>query len=257
MNDKVSVIMPCYNSAKHVDNSIKSILEQTYKNFELIITDDSSTDSTYEKLREYEKKDSRVIIKKNIHEKGASGARRTSFQHASGRFIAFLDSDDLWDPKKLEKQIDFIKKNDLSFTYTYYMTLNSSKFYKVPKKITQSNLYLSNFIPCLTVLYDRTKITDIDFPIIKKRNDYAMWIYLFRNNSMEAHCLKECLAYYRDGNNGLSANRFSNIYYAYKNIRSFGKKSFLEAFLMTISHIIFAIIKKSSNWLYNKIMYII
>lgn len=257
MNNKVSVIMPCYNCCKHIGSSIDSVLEQTHKDFELIITDDNSSDSTFKIVEDYAKKDSRIIINKNRYEKGASGARKTSFQCSSGKYIAFLDSDDLWDKRKLEKQIKFIKENDLSFTYTYYKTINSSRFYKVPKKISKQSLYLSNFIPCLTVMFDRSKILDVDFPTIRKRNDYAIWIHLFRNNKLKVGCLEEYLAFYRDGNNGLSSNNLSNIYYAYKNIRLFGNKNLLVAILMTASHVLFAIIKKTSSWLYNKIMYII
>lgn len=121
MNNLVSIIMPSYNTAKYISAAIESILNQTYENWELIIVDDCSTDNTDEILTEYAKKDSRIRYYKNEKNSGAAVARNRALRQAKGKWVAFLDSDDLWEKDKLEKQICFMKKNNYHFSYTNYI----------------------------------------------------------------------------------------------------------------------------------------
>ena len=126
MNDLVSVIMPSYGSEKFISKSIDSVLLQTYDNWELIIIDDCSPDESNKIIKEYLSKDSRIKFVKLEKNSGAAVARNKGIEIAKGRFIAFLDSDDLWLPEKLEKQISFMKDNNLAFTYSSYMLVDET-----------------------------------------------------------------------------------------------------------------------------------
>lgn len=176
----VSIITPCYNSGKFISSMIDSILAQTYKNWELLITDDCSADNTCQIIREYCKQDSRIKLYTLSHNSGAGVARNHSLEHAVGKYIAFCDSDDLWLPEKLEKQISFMKEQDLGFSYTSYLTATEdgriNGIVKCPAEVNYKNIVRGNDIGCLTVLYDARKIHKRFFPNIRKRQDWALWI---------------------------------------------------------------------------------
>ena len=144
MNELVSIIMPSYNTAKFISKTIESVLEQTYKNWELLIVDDCSTDNTDEIVSKYD--DDRIIYLKNKKNSGAAVSRNKALKNAKGKWIAFLDSDDLWYPTKLEEQIKYMKKNKYSFSYTSYEEIDENDVtngVKVtgPKKITKMGMY--------------------------------------------------------------------------------------------------------------------
>lgn len=180
MGELVSIIMPSYNTAKYIAESIQSVLDQTYKNWELIIVDDFSTDNTDEIVRPF-LVDERIHYLKNELNSGAAVSRNRALREAKGRWIAFLDSDDLWMPEKLEKQISFMETNDYSFSYTEYeeIDVNGNKtgvYVTGPKKITKAGMFNYCWPGCLTVMYDKEVIGLIQIVDIKKNNDYAMWL---------------------------------------------------------------------------------
>ena len=201
MGELVSIIMPSYNTAKYIAESIQSVLDQTYKNWELIIVDDFSTDNTDEIVRPF-LVDERIHYLKNELNSGAAVSRNRALREAKGRWIAFLDSDDLWMPEKLEKQISFMETNDYSFSYTEYeeIDVNGNKtgvYVTGPKKITKAGMFNYCWPGCLTVMYDKEVIGLIQIVDIKKNNDYAMWLKACR----KANCylLDEELSKYRRG----------------------------------------------------------
>ena len=252
MNNKVSIVMPCFNAEKFLKHSIQSVLKQSHSNFELLIVNDGSKDNSLDILKEYARRDKRIILLNNRYEKGASGARRTAYDKASGRFLAFLDSDDIWKKEKLKKQISFMLKNELSFCYSHYETIDRKITYHAPKIITFEKLLFTNFIPCLTVIIDLKTLPHIDFPSIKKRNDYAIWLSIFeKNKTVRSGCCNMHLAFYRENNYGLSSNKLSNIYFAYKNIRSHGKQNIISSVFFTFFHAVIALLKKVSPKSYN------
>ena len=160
MNNKVSVITASYNCAKFIEESIKSVLNQTYDNLELIIVDDCSTDNTEEIVNEYIKKDSRIKFYRLNNNSGAAVARNKGLDEATGRFIAFLDSDDIWDKQKLEKQINFMQTNNYGFSFTSYRLIDENggllnKEIRVPNEITYKKLLKNTIIGCLTVIIDK------------------------------------------------------------------------------------------------------
>lgn len=199
MKDLVSIIMPSYNTARYISESIESVLSQTYTNWELIIVDDCSTDNTDDIVKPY-LEDNRIKYLKNEKNSGAAISRNYALREAKGRWIAFLDSDDLWLPQKLEKQIEFMEKNNYSFSYTAYEQIDeASQNLNIqvwgPKKINKRGQYNFCWQGCLTVMYDAEKIGLIQIEDLKKNNDYAMWLKVIK----KANCylLGECLAKYR------------------------------------------------------------
>ena len=200
----VSVIMPSYNTEKYIAESIRSVQNQTYQNWELIIVDDCSTDKTntvVESLME----DTRIRFLRNDHNSGAAVSRNYALREAKGRWIAFLDSDDLWTADKLEQQLRFMEKNHYSFVYTNYeeMDADGNKTgvrVTGPKRITEKGMFCYCWPGCLTVMYDRQKIGDIQIKDIKKNNDYAMWLKACKKS--DCYLLPQTLAYYRRGRAG-------------------------------------------------------
>lgn len=199
----VSIIMPSYNTASFIEETIQSVLNQTYTNWELIIVDDCSTDNTDEVLENF--KDSRIRYFKNDKNSGAAVSRNKALREARGQWIAYLDSDDLWMPEKLEKQIHFMETNGYAFSYTNYeeIDVNGNKTgvsITGPKKITKTGMFNYCWPGCLTVMFDANKIGLIQIEDIKKNNDYAMWLKVCR----KANCylLDETLGQYRKGRVG-------------------------------------------------------
>lgn len=206
MNDLVSIITPSYQTGAYIGETIKSVQAQTYANWEMIIVDDCSTDDTDEVVLPF-LKDSRIRYLKNEKNSGAAVSRNRALREAKGRWIAFLDSDDLWTPKKLEKQIAFMEKNHYAFSYTEYEEIDESSssmggYVSGPKKITKSGMYGYCWVGCLTVMYDRDVIGLVQIQDIKKNNDYAMWIQICKK--ADCYLLKEQLGKYRKRTGSIS-----------------------------------------------------
>lgn len=202
MNDKelVSIIMPSYKCGNYILESINSVTAQTYKNWELIIVDDCSGDSTIDKVLELKSHDDRISLYQNTSNSGAAVSRNTALTKAKGRWIAFLDSDDLWEPTKLEKQIKFMEDNGYAFTYHDYVEIDeSSKEVGIhvsgKKRVTEFDMYSCCWPGCLTVMYDAEKIGLIQIKDIKTNSDTAMWLKIIPKT--DCYLLKEQLAKYR------------------------------------------------------------
>ncbi len=205
MSDLVSIIMPSYNCGTFVEETIRSVQAQTYQNWEIIFMDDCSTDDTIALVSEMRSKDGRIHLYQNAFNQGAAMSRNNALREAKGRWVAFLDSDDLWEPDKLEKQIKFMEENDYAFSYTGYQEIDSySKptgvFISGPKHVTKQGMFNFCWPGCLTVMYDASKIGLIQIEDIKKNNDYAMWLKVCKK--ADCYLLDECLAKYRRGRTG-------------------------------------------------------
>lgn len=212
----VSIITPSYNCANFINETIESILSQTYRNWELIITDDCSTDNSREIIQGYCDKDKRIKLLKLSKNSGAGVARNNSIKEALGRFIAFCDSDDRWYPDKLQKQLDFMTSTDCALSYTSYMTCDEdSKITGIVvcrRKETSNSIKRDDKIGCLTVIYDVHKIGKIFMPDIRKRQDWAFKIKAL-SICKEALGMKEPLALYRLRKNSLSNKKSALIKY--------------------------------------------
>ena len=203
--DLVSIIMPSYNCGAFVEETIQSVQAQTYPNWEIIFIDDCSTDDTISKVTLMKEKDSRIRLYQNHRNLGAAVSRNKALREAKGKWVAFLDSDDLWEPNKLEKQVGFMTDNDYIFSYTGYQEIDSDSkptgvFVFGPKRISKQGMYKFCWPGCLTVMYNQEKIGLLQIEDIKKNNDYAMWLKVCK----EADCylLDDCLAKYRRGRAG-------------------------------------------------------
>lgn len=249
----VSVITPTYNCGKYITETIKSVLAQTYTDWEMIIVDDCSTDDTKYIVEEISKNDNRIkyyCLKKNS---GAAIARNTALKLASGRWIAFLDSDDLWMETKLQEQIDFMINENYSFTYTPYDVIDNrgnpiGKIVSGPKHISRAGMLSYCWPGCLTVIYDRKKIGDICIPDIKKNNDYAMWLLICRKSCCHRYC--NVLSRYRIREGSISrVGIFRLIKWHYRLFRIVEQTNIVTSMLLTFNNILFGTIKKL---IYNK-----
>ena len=237
----VSIITPVYNSEKYLDNNLASVQAQTYTNWEHILVDDVSRDKSAEIILEYAAKDARVKYIKLEKNSGAGVARNTAIKAANGKFIAFLDSDDKWYPEKLEKQLNFMQKNDYHFTFTDYDVVNEagqkiSKLIKAKTVVSYKKALYKNPIGCLTVIYNVDFFGKQYMPAIRKRQDYALWLRLLKKTN--GYGLNECLSSYRIGNESISSNKFKLLKYEWKIYREVEGLSFLKSSFYLISAII-------------------
>lgn len=215
--------MPTWNSARYVGESIESVLKQTYKNLELIITDDASSDNTPEILREYAKRDSRVRIILNRTNGGAGRSRNCSIQTARGQYIAFCDSDDRWDPAKLEKQINFMRSKDVALCFCPYYTCGEKNEYlgyvSAPRRVNLFQMMCDNKIGFLTAIYDTRPLGKHLMPSQRKRQDHALLLTLLKKCKY-AYSVGEPLAHYRIHSGNMSANKMGLLRYNAKTYNS-------------------------------------
>lgn len=219
---------------------------QTYQNWELLIVDDCSTDDTKDIVSSF--KDSRIKYKCLEKNSGAAVARNTALKLAEGRWVAFLDSDDIWDKKKLEKQLHFMLSHDYKFSYTDYEEISeeSSNLGIVvsgPKRITKFGMFAFCWPGCLTVMYDRSAIGLIQIPDIRKNNDYAMWLQIIQK--ADCYRLSENLAFYRKRIGSISNHsKFNLIKWHYRLFRIVGNNNPFLASLLTINNLFWGLLKK-------------
>lgn len=247
MNELVSIIMPSYNTGRFIRETIESVLAQTYTNWELIIVDDCSTDDTDEVVKEF-LEDERIHYLKNDKNSGAAVSRNRALREAKGKWIAFLDSDDLWLPEKLEKQISFMEANGYHFSYTNYSEIdeNSNTLGRTvtgPKKITKTGMYNYCWMGCLTVMYNADIVGLIQIEDIKKNNDYAMWLKACHKAT--CYLLNEDLAKYRKRSGSISNHSYiALIKWHYRLFYEAEKKNALVSWVFTFRNLFFGVLKK-------------
>ncbi|MBN8565959.1 MAG: glycosyltransferase family 2 protein [Flavobacteriales bacterium] len=244
MNALVSIITPTFNSAKYIAETIQSVQNQTYSNWEMIIVDDASSDETVQIIESYSKKD--VRIKNIIFEdnKGAGIARDTAVKISKGKYIAFLDADDIWKVNKLEKQLNFMKKNELYFTFSFYECIDEdgvllNKLIQCPQNLSYRQLYFCNYVGNLTGIYDVDFFGKISISHVRKRQDWIMWLTILKKIKI-AYPVQESLALYRIRKNSISSSKLDLIKYNYKVYREHHN---CNVFVAIISIIIFLFIQ--------------
>jgi len=220
MNEKlVSIIIPTYNCGEFIEETLNSVINQSYKNWEAIVIDDCSIDNTKTLVTKYTLQDSRIKYYRLKENRGAAFARNTGIKMAEGGFIAFLDSDDLWNERKLELQIEYMIKNNKAFCCTSYNKINEKS--KDLNKVIVSQekmLYKDLLKHCpgnSTVVYNKDKLGKFYIDNIKKRNDYLMWLNIIKK-SKELCGIPQVLASHRIRENSISSNKFSLVKYHYK-----------------------------------------
>lgn len=219
----VSVIMPMFNSGPFIENAIRSVCEQTYDDWELLVVDDCSSDNSVEVVRSLAVDEHRITVISLKSNGGAAVARNEGIKASSGRYIAFLDSDDRWEPRKLEKQVEFMGERDIAFSHTGFKRVDLTtgamlSEYIPPEYLTYKDMLYSNQVGCLTAMFDTKQVGRIAMPDIRKRQDYAMWLKILREVG-SVYGLNEVLASYTVRNDSISSNKISLLKYNYSVFR--------------------------------------
>lgn len=213
----VSIITPTYNCAKFIARTLDSVQAQTYQNWEMIIVDDRSQDNTKEIVEEYSKNDARIQYHLLDENSGAAVARTTAMKLAKGAYMAFLDSDDIWLPEKLEKQIAWMEENGYAFSCTAYEQIDEEdvllgKKIKTIKKTSYNRLLLDCPVGNSTVMYNVEKMGKFEVPNIRKRNDDALWLQMLKKEKY-IWGMPDVLMHYRIRKNSLSNKKLQLIKY--------------------------------------------
>jgi teichuronic acid biosynthesis glycosyltransferase TuaG len=218
----VSIITPVFNSEKYIGETIKSVLSQTYKNWEMLIVDDCSKDNTAVIINKFI--DPRIKYFKLENNSGAAVARNKALEMSRGKYIAFLDADDMWKPYKLEKQLNFMVENKIGFSFTGYEILreNENKVIKVPLLLNYSQFMKNTIIGTLTVMLNTSLVGKVRLVNVKKDHDSMTWAKLLREGHL-AYGLNESLAYYRKVEGSISNDKFKAAKNHWNNCRNIEK----------------------------------
>jgi glycosyltransferase involved in cell wall biosynthesis len=215
----VSIITPMYNSGRYIATTIEFIIGQSYQNWELLITDDASTDDSVRIVEDYIQKDNRIKLFRLHANAGAAAARNNSIKMARGRFIAFCDSDDIWLPEKLEKQISFMIEQGYAFTHTSYICMDNYWNYNYAvhckKIITRFSLLCDDSVGTLTAIYDTSILGKLYMPTIKHGEDFGLWLSIVRK-TVYIYGIDEFLALYRNRAKSLSSKKLELLKYNYQ-----------------------------------------
>lgn len=216
MRDLVSVVMPSYNSAAFISESIEGVLNQTYRELELLIADDGSQDGTADIVRAYQRSDPRVRLFTLPGNGGAGAARNKCIEAARGRYIAFCDSDDVWLPAKLERQVAFMQERGCAFAFASYYVMDKEGVrlgvVKAPLRVSLADTMRDDKIGFLTAIYDTHAIGKLYMPLMRKRQDWA-YVLMLLQKCGHACALPQPLASYRKGHGSISHNKLSLVKY--------------------------------------------
>ncbi|BDF95559.1 glycosyltransferase family 2 protein [Pseudoalteromonas sp. KAN5] len=247
-SDLVSIIMPAYNVAGFIAESIESVIKQKMQSWELIIVDDCSTDQTVSVIRNF-LVDKRIKLIQNNSNLGGAGSRNVAIEHAQGRYVAFLDSDDLWTTDKLEKQINFMQKNNFGFSFSGYSTIDEQGMLQerlsVPEKVNFKKLLKHNYIGCLTAIYDTQVFGKIYMPLVRKRQDFALWLELLKQFDY-AYGLQDNLGFYRIRTGSLSRSKSDAFKYYWRVLRDVGNCGYLSASYNLSCYLFIVFLKKKA-----------
>ena len=229
----VSIITPIFNSEIFINDTFESIKSQTYTNWEWIIVDDFSSDRTCEIVEGFMHLDNRIKLYRNNTNVGAAVSRNKAIEKANGKFIAFLDSDDLWCDTKLEIQISFMLENEISLSYSAYRIITESgidcnKIIDPPNELDYLTLLKENQIGCLTAIYDQQILGKCYMPLIRKRQDYGLWLSVLKKVPV-AYKAPGVLAVYRVRNDSVSSSKIDLLKFNYKLFREIEKFSIVKS----------------------------
>lgn len=244
--NKVSIIIPVYNAEKFIGKTIESVLNQTYKNWEMLIFNDKSKDNSLKIIKKYSEKDEKIKVVDSKENVGVVAARNKLIEIATGEFIAFLDADDYWKQNKLEKQIKFMRKNNASISCTEYtrVTEDEKEINDIIIKeiITYEDMLKNNYLGCLTVVYNANKLGKRYFKERKKNEDYVLWLEIVKETKI-IFGLKENLAFYRVLNNSRSSNKIKVAKDRWEVYRKIERLSLLKSIYYFLQYVIRALKK--------------
>lgn len=250
MFEKVTIVTPTWNSDKYICETINSVLQQTYKNWEMIIVDNGSTDNTLKIVNNFMEKDNRIKLYRLYQNKGASFARNIAIKNSTGRYIAYLDSDDKWKQNKLTRQIQFMRETGCAFSCTSYEVINDfgeklNKKIFIPKEINYSYYLTNNILQTVGIMVDLQQIDKklLKMPNIKIGEDAATWLQILKEGNI-CFGINEILAEYRRRNGSLSSNKFISVKYAWNLYRNIEKLPLLYSIYCFIRYALLAIYKR-------------
>lgn len=242
----VSIVMPAYNCEDFIGITLDSVINQTYQNWEVIVVDDCSTDNTAKLVQEYVKKDNRIKYHKLDKNSGAAVARNKAVDLANGKYMAFLDSDDVWFPEKLTKQIGYMEENAYTFTCTSYTKIDEEGEYLGRtigvRKQSDYNDILKKNPGNSTVVYNTEEIGKVKIPNIRKRNDYVMWLSVVKKAG-KLYGMEEPLASHRVREGSLSKKKANLVGYHWKVYRDIEDLSFFKSSYLIIYWVVVTIFK--------------
>jgi len=217
----VSIITPLYNAESFIAETIQSVLNQTYANWEQIIIDDASSDNSLKIAESFAAKDKRIRIESLPMNKGAAYCRNRATELAKGNYIAFLDSDDLWHPEKLHRQLTFMEQHDCDVSYTNYLHMDEEgnplqKRIVALQELPYSKQHKNNYIGNLTGMYCANTLGKIPSPAIRKRQDWAVWLEAIKRSGKPARGIREDLAFYRVRRHSISSDKTKLVRYNYR-----------------------------------------
>jgi len=238
----VSVITPVYNLAELIGDAIESVRAQSYQDWEHILVDDCSTDDSWQVLEQYAAIDPRIRVIRLPSNNGAAEARNEAIRNAAGRYIAFLDGDDMWEPNKLDVQIGCMRKRSLQFTYSNYVEVdargrNVIAVVESPTDVSAEDMVRSNPMCCSTVIYDTKDVGKVLMPLIRKRQDWGLWVKLYRLG-LRPNNVGGSLTRYRVRSGSVSSNKFSAVYYVWRFYREILYLGFPESVWRTAKYVL-------------------
>lgn len=218
MQELVSIITPLYNAEEYISKTAQSVLEQSYPHWEWIVVDDGSIDNSYTTIETF--KDPRIRLYKNCKNKGVVETRNYALSLAQGQYISFLDSDDCWHKDKLDKQLSFMKKENLVISFHSYQKFSGDKMGQVihaKPSVSYRDMLRSNYIGCLTCMVNKEKVGSLKMiEGYKAREDWIFWLEILKKNKTVARSLPDVLAYYRIVENSLSSKKVEMIKEQYR-----------------------------------------
>ncbi|WP_348824643.1 glycosyltransferase family 2 protein [Flavobacterium aestuarii] len=244
----VSIITPSFNSEKFIAETIQSVLNQTYQDWEMIIVDDCSNDKTVSIIEQFAAKDERIRFFHLDKNSGAGIAREMALSKATGNYISFLDADDLWKPLKLEKQLQFLKENKAPFTFSFYDCMDEdgntlNKRVEAPRNLSYLQLFFCNYVGNLTGIYDVNYFGKITISATRKRQDWMVWLTILKKIK-NAKPVPESLAFYRIRDNSLSASKIDLLKHNFAVYRKFHGFSYISSLLIMIGFLFTQLIIK-------------
>ena len=248
MKGLVSILTPTFNAEKFIRATIKSVQEQTYENWEMILVDDASTDNTVSIIEDFAQRDNRIKLFKFSENRGNGFARNAALNKATGKYIAYLDADDLWFPSKLEKQIQFLNANNLHFTFSYYDSIdeegnNLNRRVESPNPLIYKQLFFCNYVGNLTAIYDADYFGKIILETSQKRQDWRLWLTILKQIKT-AEVVPESLAFYRIRKDSISSSKFKLIKHNFGVYREFHRYNFMSSVLLMMRFLFIQLIIK-------------
>jgi teichuronic acid biosynthesis glycosyltransferase TuaG len=236
MSELVSIITPTFNAEKFIRATIESVQNQSYQNWEMILVDDDSTDKTIDIIKEFAQKDNRLKLTELPKNSGNGFARNVALEKSIGKYIAYLDADDLWFPMKLEKQIQFLKTNNLPFTFSFYDCIDEegnslTRRVEAPLELTYDQLFFCNYVGNLTAIYDADFFGKVVIEATQKRQDWRLWLTILKQIEVTKP-VPEILALYRIRKDSISASKFKLIKHNFGVYRDFHGFNFVFSVLL-------------------------